>query len=57
MNNFAERTDTFGQSERIPQDVAHTQLCELRTKIKQRAYGKGTALRIFLKWSPRLMQL
>jgi len=46
INNFAERTDTF---EHIPQDMAQIQLCELRTKIKQRAFGKVTAHTIFRK--------
>lgn len=57
MDYFAERTDAFEQSEHIPQDMAqHTQLYELRTKIKQGTFGKGTGLSIF-KWSPKLMQL
>lgn len=57
MNNFAERTDAFEQSEHIPQDMAHTEFCELRTKLKQRAFGKHTMLRILFKWSAKLVQL
>lgn len=43
----AEGTDTSEQSEHIPPDMARMQLCELRRRIKQRAFGKVTAHRIF----------
>lgn len=49
MNKFSERTDAFEQSEHIPQGMAHTEFCELRAKLKQRAFGKHTTLRILFK--------
>lgn len=57
MNNFAERTDAFEQSEHIPQEMAHTKFCEPRTKLKQRAFRKHTTLRILFKWPAKIVQL
>lgn len=55
--SFCRENRCFEQSEHIPQDMARAEFCELRTKLKQRAFGKQSALRILFKWSGKLVQL